>query len=781
MKKLMVLFSVTAMLLSPLFLRAQIAISADGSAPNASSMLDVKSTDKGVLVPRLTTAQRNAISSPATGLLVFDTTTESFWFKGSSDWLELRDGNIATVSDADNDTKVMVDYNPDEDIIRFTTGGTLRMALFDSYLNFYQAQNNLGIGYNTGTSQSGQGNAFYGYNTGQNLSTGFYNTGMGYQALQAISGGGANCAFGPSALRGNIGGSWNCAFGSGALQSNIEGAENTAVGENALEHHKFGNGNTAIGAYALFSDTTGFSNVAIGAGALYISKGRNNLVAVGDSALYYNTFAASTGGTGNTALGSKSLYLNGSGYSNTATGYHSLRSNTSGYQNTATGYNAMYSNTNGHQNAAYGFESMYSIYSGHQNTAEGYQAAYLLYSGNYNTATGLQALYSNVLANSNAAYGFQSLYSNTANSNAAFGYRASYQNTTGSYNTAVGTDALRNNQTGTENVAVGEEAGFGAANNSFSYNAILGCKAGKALTTGSNNILVGYSAADNLTSGSNNIIIGYNIDATSASKSNEMILGSQDLLYGDLTNKRIGIGTTAPTCQLHLQNNGDVTLLLKADADNVNEDDNPRIELKQDGTSVTGAIGYSGSDNIPYQNGKGNGMYIVNEYNAPLQFGADSLVYMTVLPPGRLGIMTNAPEQALHVVGSAKISSLTVNGPVYSNSGVLTNTNPSDFRLKENITPLGSTLDKIMGLHPVTFDWRSDGKQGTGFIAQEMEAVIPGLVATGEDGYKGIYTVEIIPYLVKALQEQQTMIGEMERRIEELESGKRVQANDARY
>jgi hypothetical protein len=59
--------------------------------PNSSAALDIQSSTKGVLIPRLTTAQRNLISSPATGLLVYDNTTNSFWFKSSNNWVELVD------------------------------------------------------------------------------------------------------------------------------------------------------------------------------------------------------------------------------------------------------------------------------------------------------------------------------------------------------------------------------------------------------------------------------------------------------------------------------------------------------------------------------------------------------------------------------------------------------------------------------------------------------------------------------------------------------------------
>ncbi|MCR9290971.1 MAG: hypothetical protein NXI23_26680, partial [Bacteroidetes bacterium] len=112
------IFTVFLLFLS-IGLSAQISINTDDSNPDASAILDVKSTSLGVLVPRMTTAQRNLISSPATGLLVFDTTTGSFWFYNGS-WIDLS----SSLSDADNDTKVQVEESGDEDKIRFDMGGT---------------------------------------------------------------------------------------------------------------------------------------------------------------------------------------------------------------------------------------------------------------------------------------------------------------------------------------------------------------------------------------------------------------------------------------------------------------------------------------------------------------------------------------------------------------------------------------------------------------------------------------------------------------------------------
>lgn len=72
MKKqlLLVVFSLI-LFLTTLQLSAQVAVNSDGSAPDNSAMLDVKSTTMGILAPRMTFAERNAIINPAKGLMVF--------------------------------------------------------------------------------------------------------------------------------------------------------------------------------------------------------------------------------------------------------------------------------------------------------------------------------------------------------------------------------------------------------------------------------------------------------------------------------------------------------------------------------------------------------------------------------------------------------------------------------------------------------------------------------------------------------------------------------------
>lgn len=122
--------SLTIILIAVLFINvkstAQLGVGT--TSPDASSMFDVQSTSKGVLIPRMISAQRVAISSAANGLLVFDTSTQSFWFYSGS-WIELASGAFNTIVDTDNDTKIEVEKTTDEDIIRFSTAGTEKMQI----------------------------------------------------------------------------------------------------------------------------------------------------------------------------------------------------------------------------------------------------------------------------------------------------------------------------------------------------------------------------------------------------------------------------------------------------------------------------------------------------------------------------------------------------------------------------------------------------------------------------------------------------------------------------
>jgi len=67
---------------------SQVSINTDGSLPHTSAMLDIQSTNKGILIPTMTQAQRDGISLPiATGLLIFQTdNSPGFYFYNGTSW-----------------------------------------------------------------------------------------------------------------------------------------------------------------------------------------------------------------------------------------------------------------------------------------------------------------------------------------------------------------------------------------------------------------------------------------------------------------------------------------------------------------------------------------------------------------------------------------------------------------------------------------------------------------------------------------------------------------------
>ncbi len=90
------------------------------TTPDPSSKLEIASDTSGLLIPRMTTSQRNAISNPANGLLVFVTTDSTFYYYNGTIWTKLN-SQTREIVDKDGDTKVEVEHNPDDDQIRFTS------------------------------------------------------------------------------------------------------------------------------------------------------------------------------------------------------------------------------------------------------------------------------------------------------------------------------------------------------------------------------------------------------------------------------------------------------------------------------------------------------------------------------------------------------------------------------------------------------------------------------------------------------------------------------------
>ncbi|MBK6566791.1 MAG: tail fiber domain-containing protein [Saprospiraceae bacterium] len=462
------------------FINAQNNIGIGTTFPDPSSILDLTSSTQEILVPRMSSAARMIIASPANGLLVFDNDSNSFWFYdvGNAVWIELRSGNIKSLVDADNDTKVLVEKNPDEDIIRFDLGGSEKMVLRKNA----NGQERLEMGLNTSigkdalfSNSTGIDNSTLGNGAMYTNTTGSKNTALGSFALNKNTIGKENTAMGYRALYNNISGDYNTAIGDSALHANTSGYQNTAVGNWALQNNSSGVDNTGIGLNALLSNTSGRYNTALGSWCL-----KSNTTA------YYNT-----------AVGNNSMYSNTTGTNNTVLGHLSLRSNTIGNHNTAVGKDALFNNTSGIQNTATGLASLYNNIFGTDNTANGVFALHLNTTGNYNTALGSWSLYSNSTAHRNTAVGNNTMYSMT----------------TGIENTGLGAGALRSTTNGNNNTAVGFESGingnhaqctFIGSSINISTNrtnvAVLGFNVQNAQCTANNQILLGNTAITHIRS-----------------------------------------------------------------------------------------------------------------------------------------------------------------------------------------------------------------------------------------------------------------------------------------
>jgi len=128
---------------------------------------------------------------------------------------------------------------------------------------------------------------------------------------------------------------------------------------------------------------------------------------------------------------------------------------------------------------------------------------------------------------------------------------------------------------------------------------------------------------------------------------------------------------------------------------------------------------------------------------------------------GSDGIITRFRREG-NSVGSINV---TASGTTYNTT--------SDLRLKENIEPLVAT-DKLMAMNPVSYNWKADpdGPRSMGFIAQEMQEVMPEAVAVGddEDAMMSMDYGRITPILVSALQDAHRKIEELEQRIADMEA-----------
>jgi hypothetical protein len=452
--------------------------------------------------------------------------------------------------------------------------------------------------------------------------------------------------------------------------------------------------------------------------------------------------------------------------------------------------------------------------SGQWNTYVGYNVG-IQVNGNYNTFIGAEAGYGNSSANYNTFVGSEAGRDITSGEDNVFlGYQAGLGNHEGSQNTFVGVNAGFSSAAGGYDVFLGESAGY---YNHGSWNTFVGALAGQNNYTGNGNVFIGHNAGSSET-GSNMLYIdNCNIMDGSGNCTQPLIKGTFDnprtvsidgalTVTGTITSMAGGssgstyfgqgagnIGwfeTFVGNGAEHSTTTGEGNSFIGSNAGNSN--------TQGEGNSFFGAG--AGEDNkTGSQNtyiGSGTALnHTSGDNNTFLGWGAGSCVDPNTTGSGNvfLGYQAGCSETGSNklyidncytgssggycaqplIKGDFQARSVKIDGTLT----MVTVATPSDRRYKKEIHPLESSLDKVLRMQGVSFEWDREKVYGAGYrsgrqiglIAQEVEKVLPELVQTDDEGYKTLSYDKVTPVLVEAIKEQQKQIKERDARIERLE------------
>jgi len=139
---------------------------------------------------------------------------------------------------------------------------------------------------------------------------------------------------------------------------------------------------------------------------------------------------------------------------------------------------------------------------------------------------------------------------------------------------------------------------------------------------------------------------------------------------------------------------------------------------------------------------------------------SDTLYVQSNVNAAWSAIVTNVQYTATNLV-AFQYGNTTNVGSIATNGTGVTYGTASDYRLKENIVPMTGALATVAQLKPVTYKWKSDGSDGQGFIAHELQTVVPaavhgvkdGLKENGKPNYQNVDTSYLVATLVAAIQE----------------------------
>jgi hypothetical protein len=493
--------------------------------PDASALLDVNASNKGILAPRvfLTNVTIPApVSAPATGLLIWNTNSAvtggsgiGFYYWDVTQWQKLSTGSGGWALTGNSGTNQNVNFigTTDNQPLNFRVNnipaGKIDFNLYNVFLG-------VKAGFNTNPTDisNARYNTFIGDSAGYSNTTGSYNSFVGKEAGFSNTTAIANSFFGFQAGKSNTTGQPNSFFGYLTGRDNTTGNVNSFFGYFAGQGNRTGNENSFFGASAGRGDITNGSS-----------------------------------GNQNSAFGRLSGQFLTTGSDNSFFGAHSGNQNTTGGQNTFVGDSAGFNNTTASQNTFLGKDAGLANTVGEQNTFMGFQSGASNLFGAWNTSVGTFAGWQNNNC-CNAFIGWGAGAFNLGGSNSFLGINAGYGSSGtsfGWYNAALGSYSGFQLVNGISNSFVGAYSGYLTTNGS--YNVFVGDSAGYANGLGNNNTMLGYQA--NLSAGNLNNATAIGNKAF-VSGNNNMVLGSINGVNGATADTKVGIGTTAPTNKLHV-------------------------------------------------------------------------------------------------------------------------------------------------------------------------------------------------------------------------------------
>jgi len=519
------------------------------------------------------------------------------------------------------------------------------------------------------------------------------------------------------------------------------------------------------------------------AGGIY--AGNDRFIHTRSSGAYVGVNSGNLSSTGsfNAVLGNAALYNVSSGGSNTAIGHQSMYTASSASLNTAVGFNSMFSISTARFNTCLGYEALYSNSTGWNNIAIG---KYALRGGSnifYNIAIGDSAGFTNT-GNYNIFLGRESGNSVSGNKNIYIGMRAGYSSGSGTLNIGIGDSAAYYGY-GNNNISLGRKSGYW--NQGGDYNIYLGNSCGFGNNNDPNhNVLIGHGSAHSLTSGSRNTFLGNYTGYAVTIGLDNVLIGDSAGYYLNEGYSNVLVGQAAGKNCNALNANNNTFVGYHAGYLNTTGWNNVFLGTASGPANTTGwdniFIGKKAGKNL--STGYSN-IFIGVEAGSGISNGHDNIVI------GNAGIMPSGSYNIIHIGTRAgfpaiwaKYESVVIAGDSSNNTASLTFfvwgtaggpsawQTISDSRYKKNIVPITSAMDKVARLQGIYYEL-TDPKEGLegqkiGFIAQDIEKVLPQVVSSNNGSYS-IQYAPVTALLTEAIKEQQSMIDSQQMQLDDLQ------------